>query len=874
MTAPTMKPKLPAGLRWSDVWRDGTGTLVEGAREVPVDADKKIAARLRLCSTDECPVEQWDPFEFGPDGALLPAPVRFCPEHGSQLVAVAADGSDADPVGTARQRLTARVQKVLTERRDRALQAAQARLAELRAAAVAEASAKALDMAKHRPSLAVSGVALAGGLTAAAMAPVWAVAGGGVAATVGAGAAYAGAYWWKTRGAGEVVGRAARRARTVAHRAAAGAAAAGLFTAQAGVLGVDASTATGACILAYEMLSGCALTWAVNRRHWEKLWADRRRLRELARKAAEAAAEQAQAEVARLESLPQAPTPAAADETPEAVGLRMAVEWQRIARSSTVPVGFPMAKTWIVPCETRSVTVPVDGELVHIGWEFTVEAEPGALVARNGMTAPPLLQAREWLAAMLERDPSTVSLVDRPEGRANRGLLLLTDKAPLGGAVRSKGPAGVRRAGDGTIYVHIGRTIVGDDVDEAVYTPGQPFGGLTVGHTGGGKSAGNILSILNDLWAGILPVLYDPKQLVDYADFVGVFPIGVTREHRDVILQSLHAERRRRERHLASRPMKDRHGRVRTQQSLWSPAEDGPPIHHYWDEFHMEAKEQQFVASLTELFRLQRVSAMGGDIATQGGGLADFADSVLRGLLNQQRMRLYRMPDNLARLAGYTGTYMPSQLPRLPGMCLTVTAEVPELPLRFAFVTRDDVDGCVYDQLYAPDGSQILFAPKLPPETVEVFEREGLMDLWRLGQGPNGMSNLLSSSPGSLTTPGAVVAAGGKLSAADILLGIVSTSPGCARAWIDAHPMWLTAAGGGKPPVPSTVSRAAGQLEKTGLLSRGEGGADYRVTPAGAARAASAWAQLSATSRPAQMSAAEVERAAEVAAELDETPAA
>lgn len=37
--------------------------------------------------------------------------------------------------------------------------------------------------------------------------------------------------------------------------------------------------------------------------------------------------------------------------------------------------------------------------------------------------------------------------------------------------------------------------------------------------------------------------------------------------------------------------------------------------------------------------------------------------------------------------AGYTGTYMPSQLPRVAG--------VPVIPLHGAWVTRDDEDGCV-----------------------------------------------------------------------------------------------------------------------------------------------------------------------------------
>lgn len=876
MTTPMqqMKPKLPAGLRWSDMWKDADGNVVEGDREIPIDAKTKlIAARLRLCPTDGCQVEQWEPYEYEPDGALKELPLKFCPEHGQQLIVVAADGSTTDPVGSARQRLMARVRQVVADRRQRAIDAAQAKVDELRVAAVAVAQEKNADMVKHRPSLYAAGAAIGAGLTAGATEPVAAVVGGGVVATVGAIAAYAGSYWWTTRGEEDLVGRAARQARAIAQRAAVGTAAAGLFAAQAGVLGVDPSTVSGSCLLAYELLSGCALTWAVNRRHWEKLWADRRRLRDLARQKAEAAVVEAEAEVRRLESLPTAPATVQMDESPEAVGLRMAAEWQRISRSSTVPMGFPMGKTWIVPQETREVTAPIDGMTVRIGWEFSIQCEPGALVARAGSMQPPLIAAREWLAAMLERDdPSTVATVDRPGGLPNRGLLILTDGAPLGGIVPWKGPAGIRRGADGTIYGHVGRTIKGDDVEKALFTPGQPGGGGRYGHTGGGKSVGTRLSLLNDLAAGIFPALYDPKNFVDFSEFIGVIPMGCTREHRDVMLQSFYAEMVRRQQHLTQLSGVDRHGRQRPVEGAWRVERDGPPLRSIWEEFHLESKDKEYIDWLTSMVRLQRATAAMVEVATQGGGLADMGDSVLRGLLNSTCMELYRMPDSQARLAGYTGDFPPSQLPRIPGTLLMVAGEgTPAIPMRTAFVTREDVDGSVYDQLFAPDGSPLLQPPKLPAETLEVFEREGLMDLWRLGQGPNGMANLLSSTPGPLKAPsGAVVAGSGKLATPDVLLGIVSSQQGCSRAWIDGHPAWKTATGGGKEPVPSTVSRNAGQLEKTGLLTRGEGGTDYRVTDAGLQRAQAAWAQLSVALQPAQPSAAQVEADAEHAAELQE----
>ncbi len=878
MTAPTsMKPKLPAGLRWSDMWKDAAGNVVEGDREIPIDAKtKRIAARLRLCPTDGCGIEEWEPFEYGPDGQLVTAPARFCPQHGQPLIAVTADGSNADPVGNARQRLMAHAREVLATRRRAVVDKARAHAEQLRAAAAAEAKTKLADTAKHRPSVIAAATAAGAALTGAAYAPLATTTAGAVIATGGAAGAYVGTWWWLNRGGEALVGRAARRAKTVAQRAGAGVAAAGLFAVQAGALGVDPSTVGGACALAYEMLAGCALTWAVNRRHWEKLWDDRRRLRELARLRAEQAAAEADEAARRLEETPQPPTGVQVDETPEAVGLRMAAEWQRISRSSTVPAGFPMAKTWIIPGETRPVMAPIDGDTVRIGWEFAIQAEPGALVARLGAVQPPLIGAREWLAAMLERDPSTVATVDRPGNTPNRGLLILTDGAPLGGVVPWKGPAGVRRGPDGTIYAHVGRTIKGDDVEKALWTPGQPGGGGRYGHTGGGKSVGTRLSILNDLAAGIFTVLYDPKNFVDFADFIGVIPMGCTREHRDVLLQSIYAEMVRRQQHLSQLTGVDRHGRQRPVEGAWRIERDGPPLRSIWEEFHMESKDQDYVAGLTSLVRLQRATASMVEVATQGGGLADMGDSVLRGLLNSTCMELYRMPDSQARLAGYTGDFPPSQLPRIPGTLLMVAGEgTPAIPMRTAFVTRDDVDGSVYDYLYAPDGTPLLQPPALPAETLEVFEREGLMDLWRLGQGPNGLANLLGSSPAPARVPsGAVISGAGKLAAADVLLAVVLQQPGCSRAWIDAHAAWKTPAAGGKAPVPSTVSRAATQLEKAGLLTRGKDGTDYRVTEAGTARAAAALTQLSQKPEQVAPTAAQLEAASERAVEEGETQAA
>jgi hypothetical protein len=867
-TAPTAaKPKLPNGLRWSDVWRNKQGGLVQGDREVPVDKEWRITGRMFLCPAEGCQIVEW---AFGPDADGDPQ--RCCTRHPMVLIEMPIDPADRNPVRSGRERLAARVREIVAARRQKAAKVLAAQAEAARVAAAEAAKRRARDLRGHVPSLAITGGVLVGGLAAAETGPAAAALASGLLASGGVVASYVAAYVvQKARAQEALKGRSGRNARARARRIAAAAFAAGMWLLAAVPLTM-LSPVWGAAAAA---LLGVAGSWAVNRDHWESLWETRRRLAELARQKADAAAQRAEEEQ-RKATEPAPPASAAVQETPEEMGRRMASLWVEISRSSTVPSGFPMSKTWIVPGETREVSAPIDGATVRLGWEYAIESEPGALVARIGQ-APPLVAAREWLAAMLGVNSSHLSLVDRPEGRANRGLMLLTDRAPLGGVVKWKGRSGVRFGSDGTIYVHAGRSILGEDVEDAAFVPGQPGGGLTVGHTGGGKTATMILTFLNDLAAGIFDILYDPKQLVDYGDFVGVFPIGVTREHRDVILRSVVAERRRRERSLAARRDRDRHNRLRPQHALWDVRRDGPPVRHAWEEFHMEAADKPFVDALTEQKRLERTAAMMTELVTQGGGLADLNNSVLRGLTGLTRLRLFRMPDQQARLAGYTGVYMPSELPRLPGMCLTASAEAPPVPLRTAFVTREDEDGCVFDQLYAPDMSPLLAAPPLPEDTLAVFEREGLMDLWRLGQGPDGMSRLLADAdalyPGSAAMAGAQVpsASGGPVQAADVLLAVVTMSPGCGSLTISDHAVWRTGSGGGKAPVPSTLSRAANSLEKDGLITRHKVGAeyrDYRVTAKGQTRAQAAAVALGLLAAPqGGPTPAELERQAEAASE-------
>jgi hypothetical protein len=304
------------------------------------------------------------------------------------------------------------------------------------------------------------------------------------------------------------------------------------------------------------------------------------------------------------------------------------------------------------------------------------------------------------------------------------------------------------------------------------------------------------------------------------------------------MLASFTAEMERRQQMLTLLEARDRHGRPAPVEALWTPERDGPPQRWTIEEFHLHAGDDDFIAKLTELLRLQRSSASMLEIATQGGGLADTGNSVLRDNLNQISMQVMRMGDGQARLTGYKGDYMPSELPRLPGMMLMVEADAPAVPVRGAYVHRRDEDGNIYDHLFDRDNNPILTAPALPAETVEVYEREGLMDLWRAGQGAGGKRRLLSYQP---DVPSGVMVgslgpfAGQAMQAEDVVLAIAYHKPGLGPTAISRHPVWLKAAAGGKAPALSTITKPGARCEAEGLLVR-DGG--YQITEKGLARAA------------------------------------
>lgn len=850
---PVARPTLPKGLKWSSVWKvdgqfveadlDADGRQVE----LPVNAAWEICGRLWVCPVDGCVHDAWT-FEPVTDDT-----VPCCPKHPARMVSTAVDGSDTDPVKGARARVAEHIRGVYEARKLRAQQAVQARI-DAAHQAVAEATRRtAADMRGHVPSIAASVSVLTLGVWLEVQyTPLVALVSAAVG-TVGAVVAYLVAYLARRiNTADRDDPKQAKTDRRVARHVAAGTMATGMWLLASAAASVLPLTGH----LLFTVLLGLLLMFAVNNQHWQDLWATRHRIKDMLRRKAEADALRAQREADNADRRPQ-PAPAAeVDESdPAVVGTRMAAEWARIAAGHAAANAFPaMSRTWLVPDETAPVTAPIDGKIVRIGWEFHGQAEPGALVAGRGGTQPPVVAARDWLAAVLfdgRHHPSTVSLVDRPGGAANRFTLMITDSVPLGEPVRWQGKAGVRRTPDGTIQVHRGRSIDGNDVHHSVYIPGQAFGGLVVGTRGGGKTGGTILYLLNCLAAGIFPILFDPKQLVDYADFIGVLPIGVTLAHRDVITDYIVAQRKARERLMARRPVTDEFGRQVHGESLWD-LNDGPPITHVWEEFHDLANNDEawVTKRMTNHIRLERSSAMGGLFITQGGGLADLSNSVLRGLLNQTELTTYRMDDHQARLAGRKeGAYTASDLPPLPGMCLVTAPEVPPLPMRTAYVPRTvNHPESVFNVLYGRGSEKVpqFPMPELPDGMKKIMRHTGLWELWERAQGPGGLDRLLvDAEDEEYGGPSPAPPVGGALPAAEVLLAVISLRPGCTRAFIDTHGAWMLPAGGGKAPVPSTISRAAKKLEADGRLTRTDG--TYWVTEAGKGVAASTAATLGLT---------------------------
>jgi hypothetical protein len=857
----TLKPpSTPAGVHMSNVWIGPKGERVEGPDEVPINSRTLQPCGVPwFCQRPDCGNGEWVLDKSGEDPAAKPKK-PYCADHGLELYPQPIDAADPRAVAGAKRTLGQKISAAVRRRKENAVEYAAQRLLDAQRALGEAGRRTAADYTAHAPSLVVATLTLsAAAVTAQVGDPLIVAASASAFAVAGAVIAYAAAYLYGRERArqrrqrnelvaGDPLGPARADARTVATATAA----AGFWT--AGAAGLHAAGFGQGTVLGTLMLGvACWLTWLVGRGHWARLDEQLAERRRQAKAEATAAVQEAVQQVQEAEAVlnPPPPEPVFDENDPLQVGARMAKRWADIAALPDAALRFAvMPRTRILPQLTRAVMAPeADGGQRRIGWEFMIQGDPGVLVPAPGL-ASPVITARVWLAAMLDRDPMSVALVERPDNDINRAVMLLTDGAPLGEPVPYLGRAGIQVLSNGTILGHDGRDIKGNDTYMPLYIPGQTFGGAVLGRSGGGKSQARRVRILNNLYAGIFTTMYDPKNFVDYSEFAGVIPLGCTTEHRDLILHNLWAEMVRRQQMLAQLVGTDRHGRTRPIEGAWRIERDGPPIMSMWDEFHLESRDKDYVARITTLARLQRATASGVEVATQGGGLADMGDSVLRMLLNQTGMEIYRMSKSQARLGGYEGDFDPQDLPSVAGMVLKVFGEGGQpIPQRSAFVTRDDVDGSVYDHLYAPDGTQILFAPVLPDATLELFEREGLMDLWRMGMGEGGLARLQNDGgttfvptpeAAGISRPGNTVKVK-EIPAREMILAILAKHKITTLAEIVNHPMWLQDPGRTGYPAQSTVTRAAREMMTEGLLSDPNTPGVWKgLTPRGQAAAAKA----------------------------------
>jgi hypothetical protein len=905
-------PSIPSGAHKSDIWKDREGVLQKHPIELPVDKDtNKINGMLFACVIAACNTAEW---------VIAPKTepkTRHCPNDGQLLALVPLDDTEDDPIATGRQRQLAWIANRWAQKRQDYAERVRASSAmtavrDTRMAAPEKLAQLATDSKGHLASLAATtavevGVIYTVEMTSALETAALAV----TITTAGIIAGYLLAVYvekirlhWRKEG---FEGRAARKARERGLWAGRAAISTGLFLTVTGLIeglaGLDAGSPVQWAVLS---LLGLGLAWWTNGPHWAQLWAERRRVRQLAldkaRRAAEAEALRAEQDAARLLQEAQllarlAEVGAYDEDNPQHQGERMRIEWERISRLPTMRENFPqIEKTRIDPAQTREITAPDPhtGKLVRIGWEYLGIAEPGALVGRGGMGSP-LQAAKDWLVAVLfdgKFEPSAISLIDNPDNRQNTFMVMITERARLGDPVLYRAETAVRIDPDGTRYGYLGRSLTGEELMETLYKETQPFGGGVVGTTGGGKGCDAIRHLCSSLLAAIFPIVVDPKRLVDYADFAGLFPIGFTRRHRRMILEFLHRERQRRETKLAAAPKTNRYGAKVTGESRWNThdpqtGEIGPygqPILHLWDEFHDQAKDPAFLADFANLVRLQRAVAMGAKLLSQGGGLSDFGDSTLRDLVNQTSLTMYRTGELSSRLAGGRNqNYSTADLPKLPGMCLRQAGDTPQIPLRAAYITRDaDAEDTVYTLLWGKGAEPVLQIEDpltwIADETVEIMKETGVWDLWMLARdyNPDGtfrpnIDRLLADDQEdedeetgmeiTLVRPKAVqpampAAPQGRMFVRDVVLAILHEHPGISRKEIDTSEVWERAPGWGRPPAASSITRAADELDPTVAgtkplsadavqkIDRGPNSGSWTLTAAGTEQGARAASRL------------------------------
>lgn len=877
--APAIPPaprSLPAGIVMSKFWREtADAPIVKHDHDRPVseDTDRPVGTWW-LCPRGSCKTGEWVFPKETEDGVDPGRPRKpYCASHGTQILPGRSEPADANPKEAARSWL----QERLAAKRAALAQAANARIDALRAAGRAEAARIASDVREHVPSAAVSVSALVGDFAALQTLqplPVYAL---GTGLTVGGTVlAYVAVYLgelvyarrlgYRLRDMPEQV---RRRARARARWIASGVLAAGVWLVIAETIGADISNLRGL----FMALVGAVLIGVVNYRPWAAMVARRQadaatRVRaadeaaarieaeQEAARQAEAAAKAAAEEEARLREqavLEEAKKIVVAEDDRITAGRKFAERWNKLADEakprSGVSVGFEIWRTTVVVEETRKLTVKdAEGETV-IGWEFLIRAEPGVLAPTGSDRATPFVAMKPWLASMLEIDVSMLDLAyqptrlaedgTKPEPMINHGLVTISETFPLGKPVDHLGPAGCWIDDKGTRWGHAGQDLRGRPVFRRLWTPGQAGGAGRYGVTGSGKSVVTQITAYSDLLLGILPIIHDAgKNAMDFVDFLGIFPVGFTTEHRDIIRETMWAEMKRRQQWIGVRTTKGLGGMEVPADPTWNPATGGPPVRVVWEEFHMHMRDSKFVAMLGEMIRLQRATAIMAELATQGTGLADMGDNNLREQVNQICLHLMRMTDHTAGLTGYRGAYKASDLPRFPGMMIMVDGETEPVPYRSAFIPRDPNNpGSLIYKLRrpngTPEGEQTLFAPELPEPTIEVFKEHGLWDLWELGKTKSGRERLLSESdpvestefPPALAgvlTGSAAPAAKPRVRAEEVVLAMLKHEadagrPGLTQPEMLASTWWRHIEGAwskndGSTPAHTTIGRACNRL--------------------------------------------------------------
>ncbi|MFI5938117.1 hypothetical protein [Actinoplanes sp. NPDC051494] len=905
MTQPAAPPKppapkgaLPKGVVMARYWKETpTGPAVRHDHERPVlDETEMPVGVWWMCPAGECPAGEW--VFPRTDGELARPKKQYCADHGGQLLSGRSESTDGDPKVAARGRLQQAITAKKTAVRQAAADAANARIAALRAAGREEAAHLRSNLREHVPSA---------GVSLAALVTDWALIenlDGFETYALGTGLAIGGvflAYWAVYLG--EIVyarrmgytlkelPRAVRqRAMSHARWVAAGILASGVWLVMGEMIGARLNNWQG--VLAN--LMAAVLIGVVNYNPWAEMVQRRKDAARTKLEAAEAAARaeeqrladleadrlarQEEAETARRAAEEAASADAKkivlAEDDRVVAGHKFAERWAKLAedaKARSMGPGFEIWRTVVVADATRKLTAKVDGEQVIIGHEFLVRAEPGVLAPRNGANVSPFLQMKTWLSSMLELTDGMLDLAyqpkrltgdnkTEPQTLINHGLVTLFDSHPLGANINHPGTSGVHIDAKGSRWGFAGHDLRGRPVHRRQWTPGQAGGGNRVGVTGTGKSVVTQVVAYNDLLLGILPIIHDAgKNAMDFVDFYGIVPVGHTIEHREVIRESLWAEMKRRQAWINTRTATGLGGMEVTADPTWDTAAGGPPIRAIWEEFHMHMRDQKFVKMLGEMIRLQRATAIMAETATQGSGLADMGDQNLKEQLNEIMLQMMRVSDHTARLAGYSGGLLPSSLPSLPGMMVMQELKGEPVGYRSAYIPRDPMnpDSLIYRMKQpngTPEGQQILFAPELPAETIEVFTQYGLIDLWELGKTKSGREQLQAEADPVESTvyppdlmPAAV--AKPKMRADDVVIALLKHDvdqggSGLTQPEMLASGWWKQTDGEWQKnkdaiPAASTVHRACNRMsaDDTGLIAADESSpARWSLRPAGLER--------------------------------------